>query len=141
MQDNIKVFMDHVGHTVVGEILESNGSRTKVKNPAILLASPNSNGQLSVQLVPVFFKEFIQLEKREEGSVFDYPSDKIVTSEIALEGRLTEQYVNMFQVAKKQETKEAPTIKLFDEKGEDFGHWLKGVNKGTVRSTIFLIRK
>jgi hypothetical protein len=115
MQDNIKVFMDHVGHTVVGEILESNGSRTKVKNPAILLASPNSNGQLSVQLVPVFFKEFIQLEKREEGSVFDYPSDKIVTSEIALEGRLTEQYVNMFQVAKKQETKEAPTIRLFDD--------------------------
>jgi len=32
-----------------------------------------------------------------------------------LEGRLTEQYVNMFQVAKKQETKEAPTIRLFDD--------------------------
>jgi hypothetical protein len=115
MQDNIKVFMDHVGHTVVGEVLESKGAKTKVKNPAILLAQPNSNGQLSVQLVPVFFKEFIQLEKREEGSVFEYPSDKIVTSEIALEGRLVEQYVNMFQVAKKQETKEAPIVKLFDE--------------------------
>lgn len=115
MQDNIKVFMDHVGHTIVGEIVESTAFTTRVKNPAILLASPNNNGQLSVQLVPVFFKEFIDLEKREEGSVFNYPSDKIVTSEIALEGRLIEQYVNMFQTAKKTESKEAPVIRLFDE--------------------------
>ena len=62
-----------------------------------------------------FFKEFIDLEKREEGSVFNYPSDKIVTSEIALEARLTEQYVNMFQTVKKTESKETPVIKLFDE--------------------------
>jgi len=115
MQDNIKVFMDHVGHTIVGEIVESKASTTKVKNPAILFASPNNNGQLTVQLVPVFFKEFIVLGKREEGSVFNYPSDKIVTSEINLEERLLEQYVNMFQTAKKTESKDAPVIKLFDE--------------------------
>ncbi len=114
MQD-IKVFIDHVGHTIVGEVLESKGSTLKVKNPAILIAQPNSNGQLSVQIIPLFFKEFIQLDKREAGSVFDYPADRIVKSEIALEGRLIEQYVNMFQVAKKEEKKEAPTIRLFDE--------------------------
>ena len=114
MQD-IKVFIDQVGHTVVGEFLESKGSFLKVKNPAILIAKPNSNGQLTVQLVPQFFKEFIQLDKRDEGSIFNYPVDKIVQSEILLEGRLVEQYVNMFQTTKKEEKKEAPTIKLFDE--------------------------
>lgn len=114
-QTNIKVFIDHVGHTIVGQIVDSNSKTTKVKNPAVLIASPNNNGQLSVQLVPLFFKEFIQIEKREDGSVFNYNTDKIVLSEIELEGRLIEQYVNMFQVAKKQETKEAPTIRLFDE--------------------------
>ena len=114
MQD-IKVFIDQVGHTVVGEFLESKGSFLKVKNPAILIAQPNSNGQLTVQLVPQFFKEFIQLDKRDEGSIFNYPVDKIVQSEILLEGRLVEQYVNMFQTTKKEEKKEAPTIKLFDE--------------------------
>jgi hypothetical protein len=115
MQDNIQVFIDHVGHTTVGEVYADSGSHLKVRNPAILLASPNSNGQLTVQLVPVFFKEFITLEKRDNGSVFNYPKDKIVTSEIALESRLLEQYVNMFQTVKKEEPKQAPTIKLFDE--------------------------
>lgn len=114
-ENNIKVFIDHVGHTIVGEIAGSSDKSTKVKNPAVLIAAPNNNGQLSVQLVPIFFKEFIKIENREGGSVFNYPTDKIVSSEIELEGRLVEQYVNMFQTVKKQETKEAPVIKLFDD--------------------------
>jgi hypothetical protein len=114
-EKNIQIFIDHVGHTIVGEIVSSDKQTTSVKNPAVLIAAPNNNGQLSVQLVPVFFKEFITLENRDNGSVFKYPSDKIVSSEIKLEARLVEQYVNMFQVAKKQEPKEAPTIRLFDD--------------------------
>lgn len=115
-QTNTKVFIDHVGHTIVGEILSDNKDTLKVKNPAILIASPNNTGQLTVQLVPLFFKEFVKVSSREKGSVFTYNKCKIVESEIDLDDRLLEQYVNMFKVVQKApEKEEAPTIKLFDE--------------------------
>jgi hypothetical protein len=115
-QTNIKVFVDHVGHTIVGEVLSDKNDKLRVKNPAILIASPNNNGQLTVQLVPLFFKEFVKIASRENGSVFTYNKSKVVESEIDLEDRLLEQYVNMFKVTQKiTEKEEAPTIKLFDE--------------------------
>lgn len=114
MSQSIKVFIDHVGHTIVGEVVSS-GKSLDVKNPAVLIAAPNANGQLTVQLVPVFFKEFIKGSKREDGVTFSYPSDKIVTSEAELDERLLEQYINMFKSAQKSENKETPVIKLFDE--------------------------
>lgn len=118
MSQNIKVFIDHVGHTIVGEVISSDKS-LEVKNPAVLIAAPNANGQLTVQLVPVFFKEFIKASKREDGVVFSYPIDKIVQSEAELDERLTEQYINMFRPAQKSENKETPVIKLFDDEEEE----------------------
>lgn len=117
MSQNIKVFIDHVGHTIIAEVISSDKT-LNVKSPAILIASPNSNGQLTVQLVPVFFKEFIKQDKREDGSLFSYPLDKIVISEVELDERLLEQYVNMFKSVQKNENKETPVIKLFDEEEE-----------------------
>ena len=87
MSQSIKVFIDHVGHTIVGEVISS-GKTLDVKNPAVLIAAPNANGQLTVQLVPVFFKEFIKGSKREDGVTFSYPSDKIVTSDLFLDAFL-----------------------------------------------------
>lgn len=114
MSNSIKVFVDHVGHTIVGEIVSAAGTpQLGVKNPAILIAAPNNNGQLTVQLVPLFFKEFVSPGERDNGAVFNYPADKVVTSDITLDERLVEQYVGLFKVAPKIE--EVPTIKLFDE--------------------------
>lgn len=118
MSQNIKVFIDHVGHTIVGEVLSSDKT-LEVKNPAVLIAAPNANGQLTVQLVPVFFKEFVKASKREDGVIFSYPIDKVVQSEAELDERLTEQYVNMFRPAQKSENKETPVIKLFDDEEEE----------------------
>jgi hypothetical protein len=113
-QKNTKVFIDHVGHTIVGEVLSSD-TKLKVKNPAILVASPNNNGQLTVQLVPVFFKEFVKTTVRDEGVIFNYDLSKIVMSEVDLDERLLEQYINMFKATQRVESNEAPVIKLFDE--------------------------
>lgn len=115
-KNNVKVFIDHVGHTIVGDVVSNENNKLKVKNPAILIASPNNSGQLTVQLVPVFFKEFVKNTERDNGSVFIYDLSKIVLSEVVLDDRLLEQYVNMFKPAVKDEGAEsAPTIKLFDE--------------------------
>lgn len=113
-QKNTKVFIDHVGHTIVGEVL-SFDAKLRVKNPAILVASPNNSGQLTVQLVPVFFKEFVKTTVRDEGVVFNYDASKVVMSEVELDERLLEQYVNMFKATQRVAANEAPVIKLFDE--------------------------
>lgn len=118
MEQNIKVFLDHVGHTIVAEVVSTDKTTIKTKNPAILMAAPNNNGQLTVQLIPVFFKEFIKTTERENGAIFNYPAARVVLSEVNLDDRLLEQYVNMFKAnasTAKAENKEAPTIKLFDE--------------------------
>ena len=115
MANNVKIFIDHVGHTIVADVLEENAQIIKAKNPAVLLANPNANGQLTVQLVPLFFKEFVSISKRDGGAVFNYPVDRIIQSDIVLEERLVEQYTNMFTPAPKPENKETPVIKLFDE--------------------------
>lgn len=116
MSQNINVFLDHVGHTIVAEVIDSSDKDLlKVKNPVILVSSPNQNGQLTVQLIPVFFKEFVKQDERENGATFIYNKSKIVQSEVSLDERLLEQYVNMFLPPQKVESKEAPTIKLFDE--------------------------
>ena len=118
MEQNVKVFLDHVGHTIVAEVVSTDKQTIKTKNPAILMAAPNNNGQLTVQLIPVFFKEFIKASERENGVIFSYPLAKIVLSEVNLDERLLEQYINMFKAnapSAKAENKEAPTIKLFDE--------------------------
>ena len=61
------------------------------------------------------FKEFVNITVRDEGVIFNYDLSKIVMSEVNLDERLLEQYVNMFKPTQRVEAKEAPTIKLFDE--------------------------
>ena len=58
-ENNLTVFVDSIGRTIVGEETSSDDNTLTVKNPAILHVQPNQQtGQISVQLVPFFFKEF-----------------------------------------------------------------------------------
>jgi hypothetical protein len=53
---------------------------------------------------------------RDNGVIFNYNNSKIVISEVVLDDRLLEQYINMFKPTQRVESNgEAPTIKLFDE--------------------------
>lgn len=113
--NSIKPFVDHVGRTIIGEILgEENGS-LKVKNPAILLVQPNqATGQLSIQTIPLFFKEFIAANLRETAGTWLFPKDKIVqTSDVELEDRIQEQYKRLFTPPPASSSPEV--VKLFDD--------------------------
>lgn len=115
---NIIVFVNHVGQTVIAEQVSDNANSLAVKNPAVLHVTPNQAGQLQVQLIPLFFKEFIEEATRNEGSVFTFSKNSIVTSSVKLEPKIGEQYVRIFAPAKpvnEGKGKDAPVIKLFDE--------------------------
>lgn len=115
----IKALIDHVGHTIVGELIEENDSKIVLRSPAILIAQPNQNNQLQVQLFPVIFKEFLAGDSKKDGAKFIYNKSRIVDTELELDDKLTQQYKVMFlqdaPVNATDASSETEVIKLFDE--------------------------
>jgi len=118
---NITVFVNHVGQTILTEVLSEDKNTLKAKNPAVLFVQPNQANQLQVQLIPVFFREFVKQDKRKDGVVFTYNKDSIVTSEIELDEKIVEQYERIFSNAPapastaSNKAEKSPVIKLFDD--------------------------
>jgi hypothetical protein len=119
-------FVDSIGRTLVGEVVKDNKQTLTVKNPAILHVQPNQQtGQISVQLVPFFFKEF---QSGGGDSVWSFNKATITLADkMSLDERLTSQYVNMFSVIQTPAAPqlatagapaaggEPPVVKLFDD--------------------------
>ena len=59
-EKEIVVFADNIGRTIVGRLDSESKTTLSVKNPAVLNIQPNQQtGQIQVQLIPYFFKEFV----------------------------------------------------------------------------------
>lgn len=119
--NNINAFVDSVGRVIVGEVLDNTTKNLKVKEPAVVNVQVNQeSGQISVQLLPFIFREFVKASIRDEGVVWDFPKNTIVTSDnLELEDTIKEQYKNIFNqpVASPegQKTAEPEVVKLFDD--------------------------
>ena len=111
------VFINHVGQTVIAEEVSSTEDKLEVKNPSILHVTPNQTGQLQVQLIPLFFREF--LDDKTGGAVFTFNRSNIVTSSVKLDGKIAEQYSRIFSNApgpvNSNKGPNAEVIKLFDD--------------------------
>jgi len=118
---NIKILVDHVGRTIIGEIVEDTETAYKLRNPCTIFVQPNEQGQLQVQTIPLFFKEFLTIDGREKGATFTFRKDSITDSDAAqfLDSKLKTQYDGI--VANFAAPEEAPAgdggevVKLFDE--------------------------
>ena len=111
-------FVNHVGQTVISEPVSDDKNTITVKNPDILHVTPQQTGQLQVQLIPLFFREFVEEKSREGGIQFTYQRSQIVSTNVVLEQRLCEQYTRITVPSAKAEPAadgKAPVIKLFDE--------------------------
>lgn len=113
-----KIIVDHVGHTILGELASEDSNSLKLKNPVIIAAQPTQSGQLQVQLVPLIFREFLNEATR--GSVtFTYNKNRIVLVDAEVDEKLAEQYKRMTDpsavIAQATEGKDQEVVKLFDE--------------------------
>jgi len=112
----IITFIDSIGRTIVGEEINRTDTVAVVKNPAMISVNQAQNGQLQVQLIPLFFSEFVVEHLRSEGSTWHYNTNNITLGDVQVDARLVEQYTRVFNFAT---TPQAPTgdsvIKLFDE--------------------------
>jgi len=124
-QNKIVVFFDAVGRTILGEKVESETSDKflAIKNPAVVHIMPNQQtGQLQLQMLPLFFKEF--LADKDSGTVWKYNKNSITESvDIVFDFKLEAQYRQIFsggpapaQASAPQQQQGTPeVIKLFDE--------------------------
>ena len=112
---NIKVIIDHIGRTVVGQVESDTDSHLVLNNPVIIHVQPNpQTGQLQVQSFPYLFMEFIKPSSR-DNNLWTFNKNHIVNSTVELDDAIIAQYknVNSPQVAAPQGDPEV--IKLFDD--------------------------
>jgi hypothetical protein len=118
-QNQIVVFFDSVGRTILGERVDANTTDAvlSVKNPAVVHIMPNQQtGQLQLQILPLFFREF--LADKTEPTVWNYNRSLITEAQdVAFDFKLQAQYQQIFNPSPIITPANAggDVVRLFDE--------------------------
>ena len=119
---NHTVFVDSIGRAILGAVADGPDNSVNVKKPAIVHVQPNQEtGQIAVQLIPYFFKEF---NETEADTVWSFPKASIVSSTgLRLNQQLIQQYENIVNAqpgaAPGTPPAEEPcVVKLFDDEDD-----------------------
>lgn len=122
---NYTTFIDNAGRCLFGEVKVETGDSIQVRNPVMISVQQQQNGQMAVQLFPLFFAEFVKPgDDRDRSNYFTYSKSAIaVGTEFEIEPRIIEQYekiVNPQLVTESDVVNDNPkgepeVIKLFDE--------------------------
>jgi hypothetical protein len=112
---NLIAFLDNIGRTLIGTVASETDTVLAVQNPAIVVVQPNSQtNQLQLQLIPVFFKEF--LEDKGQPLVWNFNKNQITrSSDLAFASQFVNQYENMWRPFVPPSESEPSVVKLFDE--------------------------
>jgi len=114
--NKIITFIDHIGRTMIAEEIENNDTVLTVKNPAIIHVQPTQQGQLNVQTIPLYFREFVSDRNKNAGTTWKFNKTNIVVGvDVENDNRLLEQYNKLFAAAPVATGDEQKVIKLFDE--------------------------
>jgi hypothetical protein len=94
--EQVAIFFDALGRTIVGEVTSETPDFIEVKNPSVLHAGLNPEGKIQVNLIPAFFREF--LKDWNAPLVFTYRKDSIIrdAAGIELDEKLLGQYRSMW---------------------------------------------
>ena len=123
-KNKLTVFLDYVGRTIVGELSSEDEKNLVVVNPVVLSTVPTQDNRMSIQLFPLFFREF--LAEKEADISFTFKKDLITIIGIdALDFRLQAQYSQIFNksnlyvpntdLGQSSDNSSPNVVKLFDE--------------------------
>ena len=109
------VFLDAIGRTLLGKVASETDTSISIENPSIVHVQPNpANNQLQLQIIPLFFKEF--LANRDEDTVWHFNKNTItLCGETEFAAQFMAQYEHMWTPLPPPEPKETKVVKLFDE--------------------------
>lgn len=114
--NQLVVILDSIGRTIVGKRSAETDTILTLENPSVVIVQPNpSTNQIQLQLLPLFFKEF--LSDRNQELVWNFNKGSITQSgPLVLGDQFVAQYENMWRsvVAPPQPDGEQ-VIQLFEE--------------------------
>tara|TARA_R110000744_G_C19160353_1_gene540412 strand:- start:98 stop:469 length:372 start_codon:yes stop_codon:yes gene_type:complete len=115
-------FIDNAGRSILGVAAEDTADTLKVDDPVMVLVQQQENGQMAVQLYPLFFAEFIKpAEDGSRATAFTYNKATLaIGTGFDLDPRIIEQYEKIINptlvpVGDDASGEDAEVIKLFDE--------------------------
>ena len=123
IMSNKITFIDNIGRNILAEMVGATDTHLKVKNPAVINIAQAENGQLQVQIIPLFLPEFLSPETRVTGTQWTYAMSSIVLPDaFTFDARLEEQYDRITSSAFGGVGQAVPSspdsesvVKLFDE--------------------------
>lgn len=88
-----KTIVDHIGRTVIGNIVKEDAKTLTLNNPVIIHVQPDQeSGQLQVQSFPYIFMEFL---KDKEQNNWTFNKTVISVSDVELDDKIITQYENI----------------------------------------------
>lgn len=112
----ITTIIDHIGRTVIGELVSETEATLTLNNPVIIHVQPNpQTGQLQVQSIPYIFMEFLEQASR-EANHWTFNRSSIVQSGVQLDSKIIAQYKGINTPAPQAAPSGDPeVIKLFED--------------------------
>lgn len=116
--------VDSVGRVILGrhDAKGSTKTTTVIKNPAVVnIQVDQQSGQISVQLIPFIFREFVKADLRSSGVSWSFNTTNIVTSnDLVLEDNIVDQYEKIFEAPAVEQPQEiaaveAEPVEVFEE--------------------------
>lgn len=95
-QKRMVTFLDSVNRTIIAEKIAETDGLITVKNPVVVTIMPTQTGQMSLQLIPLFFREF--LADKSAGIEWIYKRENITETagEVVFDFKLYAQYEQLF---------------------------------------------
>ena len=116
---DIITYIDGIGRTCFGELIERTKTEVRVKAPAMIMVTPNDAANMKVDVMPLFFTEF------SEGKtpVFAYKNAQFTEVEVNISAKILEHYhakINTIAEANPEPTvdvlkEDVPEVTLFED--------------------------
>jgi len=86
---DIVTYVDSIGRTCFGELIEKTDTSLKVKAPAMIMVTPNDAANMKVDVMPLFFTEF---SEKGEQPVFEYQNSQYIFVDVKISEKILQHY-------------------------------------------------
>jgi len=107
---DIITYIDSIGRTCFGELVEQTDSSLRVKAPAMIMVTPNDAANMKVDVMPLFFTEF----SSGEAPIFKYLNTQYTEVEVTISDKILVHYNAKINVKEESNPEPAATT-LSDE--------------------------
>jgi len=113
-ENKLTLFLDSIGRTLMGEIIETTEQTIRVKNPIVIdVVHEPSSGKVTLQMLPLFFREFLQ--NATDPLVWAFTRSRLTICENGtVNNNLAAQYTQIFSGQPPQAVNQ-DTIRLFED--------------------------